>query len=99
MFNSACTYIYILVTLYYICVDENHVLHPFFGNRLYAGPVRLASIVHAFNYWIIVLQDGAKLALRIGGSRRAEMSVSGGCFYTVGSTSGGDVSDCECVGY
>ena len=46
-----------------ICVDEHHVLHPFFTNQFDAGPVCLASIVHAFNYQITMLRDGAKPAL------------------------------------
>ena len=49
-----------------LCIDENHVLHPFFRNRFDAGPVRLGSIMHAFSYRIAVLRDGAKPALRIG---------------------------------
>ena len=44
----------------------------FFRNRFDVGPVRLASIVHAFNYRVAVLWDGAAPALRIGSSRRAE---------------------------
>ena len=35
-------------------------------------PVRLASIVHAFNYRVAVLWDGAKPALQTARSRRAE---------------------------
>ena len=56
----------------YICVDVNHVLHSFFGNWFDVGPVRLASIVHTFSYRVAVLRDGAKPALRIGHSRKAE---------------------------
>ena len=55
-----------------ICVDSGHGLHPFFGHRFDAGPVRLVSIVQAFNYRVAVLRDGAKPALRTGHSRRAE---------------------------
>ena len=40
-----------------ICIDSSHGLHPFFWNRFDAGPVRLASFVHAFNYRVAVLQD------------------------------------------
>ena len=43
-----------------------------FYTRFDAGPVRLASIGHAFNYRIAVLRDGEKPALRIGRSRRAK---------------------------
>ena len=55
-----------------ICVVENHVLHPFFTNQFDAGPVRLASIMHTFNYRIAMLRDVAKPALRIRRSQRAE---------------------------
>ena len=34
-----------------VCIDSGHGLHLFFGNRFDAGPVRLTSIVHAFNYY------------------------------------------------
>ena len=54
------------------CVDSGHGLHPFSGNHFDAGPVCLASIVHAFNYRVAVLRDGAKAALRTGRSRIAE---------------------------
>ena len=45
---------------------------PFSGNRFDAGPVRLASMVHAFNYRVAVLRDGAKPSLRTGRSRKAD---------------------------
>ena len=41
-------------------------------NRFDAGPVRLASIVHAFNYRVAVLRDGAKAAVQTACSRKAE---------------------------
>ena len=43
-------------------IDPGHELHPFSVNRFDAGPVRLALIVHAFDYRIAVLRDGAKPA-------------------------------------
>ena len=56
-----------------VCVDLSHGLHPFSGNRFDAGLVHhLASIVHAFNYRVAVLWDGAKPALRTGRSQTAE---------------------------
>ena len=47
-----------------VCVDLGHQLHPgpCSGNRFDAGPVHLASFVHAFDYRVTVLRDGAKLA-------------------------------------
>ena len=39
-------------------VDITHSMHPFFVHRLDVGPIRLTSIVHAFNYRIAVLRDG-----------------------------------------
>ena len=41
-------------------------------NHFDAGPVRLVSIVHAFDYRVAVLRDGAKPALRTARSRKAE---------------------------
>ena len=55
-----------------VCVDSGHGLHQFSVNRFDAGPVRLASIVHAFNYWITVLRVGVKPALRTARSRRTD---------------------------
>ena len=49
-----------------------HGLHPLSVNSFDAGPVRLASNVHAFNYRIAVLRDGAKPATRTARFRRAE---------------------------
>ena len=37
-----------------------------------SGPVRLMTIVHAFNYRVAVLRDGVKLAIRVGPSCKAE---------------------------
>ena len=53
-------------------IGPGHVLHPFSLNHFDAGPVRLASIAHAFNYRIAVLQGGSKPATRTVHSRRAE---------------------------
>ena len=56
-------------------IDNDHVLHTFFHHRLDVGPIRLTSITHAFNYRIAVLRDGAKLAARVGRSRRAAWQI------------------------
>ena len=53
-------------------IDPGHVLHPFSVIRFDAGPVRLASIVHAFNYRMAVLRDGSKLAKSVADSQKAE---------------------------
>ena len=42
-----------------------------------AGPVRLMTIAHAFNYRVAVLRDGVRSAIRVGRSRKAEK-----CFLT-----------------
>ena len=56
LYLSPDTGVPVLLPRGYICVDVNHVLHPFYNrNRFDAGPVRLASIVHAYNYWVAVL--------------------------------------------
>ena len=46
-------------------IDEVCVLHPLSRHKLDAGPVRLMTIAHAFNYCV-------KSAIRVGRSRRAE---------------------------
>ena len=53
-------------------IDEACALHPFFLHKLAAGPVRLMTIAHAFNYRMAVLRDGVKSAVRVGRSRKAE---------------------------
>ena len=53
-------------------VDATSILHPFSTHRLDAGPIRLTTIAHAFNYRMAVLRDGVKSAARVGRSRRAE---------------------------
>ena len=57
--------------------DGSCVLHPFTLHKLDAGPIRLMTIAHAFNYRMAVLRDGVRSAVRIGRSRKAE-----GCFLT-----------------
>ena len=53
-------------------IDGSCVLHPFTTHKLDAGPIRLLTIAHAFNYHMAVLRDGVKSAVRIGRSRKAE---------------------------
>ena len=43
-------------------VDVSYDLQPFYMHKLDAGPMRLATIAHAFNYWVEVLRDGVKSA-------------------------------------
>ena len=47
-------------------------LHLFSLHKLDAGPVRLMTIAHAFNYRMAVLRDGVKSAVQVGRSRKAE---------------------------
>ena len=56
-------------------IDNSSVLHPFSPHKSDAGPVRLMTIAHAFNYRMAVLRDGVKSAVRVGRSRKPE-----GCF-------------------
>ena len=60
-----------------LLVDINSDLHTFFMHRLNAGPIRLATIAHAFNYRVAVLRDGVKSAAPVGRSRKAEGRISG----------------------
>ena len=53
-------------------MDVSCVLHPFSVHKLDAGPIRLVTIAHAFNYRVAVLRDGVKSAIRVGRSRKAE---------------------------
>ena len=48
------------------------VIHPFYIHKMDSGPVRLMTIAHAFNYWVAVLRDGVRSAVRVGQSRKAE---------------------------
>ena len=57
-----------------VWIGPGHVLHPLSVNRFNAGPVRLASIPHAFDYRIAVLWDGSKPATRTARSRKVERS-------------------------
>ena len=63
-----------------IRMNDTSTLHPFFPHKSDAGPVRLMTIEHAFNYRMAVLRDGVKSAVRVG--------------HSMGTTGGGDVSDC-----
>ena len=53
-------------------IDDTSALHPFYPHKSDAGPVRLMTIAHAFNYRMAVLRDGVKSAVRVGRSRKAE---------------------------
>ena len=53
-------------------MDVASNLHPFFTHRLDAGPMRLATIAHAFNYRVAVLRDGVKSAARVSRSRKVD---------------------------
>ena len=73
--HATDTSVSVLPLMCSVCVNLSHGIHPFSGNRFDAGPVCLASIVHAFNYQVTVLRDGVKLALRTGRSRKAERGI------------------------
>ena len=47
-------------------IDDTSALHPFSVHKSDAGPVRLMTIVHAFNYRMAVLRDGVKSAVGVG---------------------------------
>ena len=53
-------------------IDDAYALHSFSVHKLDAGPVRLMTIAHAFNYRMAVLRDGVKSAVRVGRSRKVE---------------------------
>ena len=53
-------------------IDGSCVLHPFSLHKLDAGPIRLMTISHDFNYRMTVLRDGVKSAARVGRSHKAE---------------------------
>ena len=53
-------------------IEGSCVLHPFMLHKLDAGPIRLMTIAHAFNYRMAVLRDGVRSPVRIGHSRKAE---------------------------
>ena len=55
-----------------IRVDVSCDLHPFSVHKLDAGPIRLVTIAHAFNYRVALLRDGVKSAIRVGRSHKAE---------------------------
>ena len=44
-------------------IDDTSALHPFFVHKSDAGPVRLMTIAHSFNYRMAVLLDGVKSAV------------------------------------
>ena len=45
-------------------------LHPLSVHKLDSGPIRLATITHAFNYRVAVMRDG--VSIRVGRSRKVE---------------------------
>ena len=54
-------------------IDDTSVLHPYFPQKSDAGPVRLMTIAHAFNYRMAVLRNGIKSAVRVARARKAEV--------------------------
>ena len=75
-------------------IDDACALHQFSVHKLDAGPVCLMTIVHAFNYRMVVLRDGVKSAVRVGRSRKAEGRFLVGLGHSMGPTGSRDVSDC-----
>ena len=65
----------ILFTSPVVRIDDTSVLHPYFPQKSDAGPVRLMTIAHVFNYRMAVLRNGVKSAVRVARARKAE-----GCF-------------------
>ena len=55
-----------------IKIDDTSVLHPFFQQKSDAGPIRLMTIAHMFNYRMAVLQNGVKSAVRVARAWKAE---------------------------
>ena len=51
-------------------IDNTSVLHPYFSQKSDAGPVRLMTIAHAFNYRMAVLRNGMKSAVRVARARK-----------------------------
>ena len=51
---------------------DTSILHPFFPQKSDAGPVRLMTIAHAFNYRMAVFRNGVKSAVRVARARKAE---------------------------
>ena len=49
-------------------IDDTSALHPFSVHKSDAGPFRLMTIAHAFNYRMAVLRDGVKSAVCVGRS-------------------------------
>ena len=70
-------------------MDVSCTLHPFFVHKMDAGPMRLMTIAHAFNYRMAVLRDGVKSVIRVGRSHKAE----GRFLLFMGPTGGCDVPD------
>ena len=55
-----------------IRIDDTSVLHSFFPQKWDAGPVRLMTIAHAFNYRMAVLRNRETSAVRIARARKGE---------------------------
>ena len=67
-------------------IDEVCVLHPFSRHKLDAGPVRLMTNAHAFNYRVAVLRDGVKSAVRVGRSRNGHGAQQVAVMFQIAST-------------
>ena len=70
-------------------IDSSCVIHPFYIHKMDSGPVRLMTIAHAFNYWVAILRDGVRSAVRVGCSRKAETCFFGSKYFM------GTAGDCD----
>ena len=75
-------------------IDDTSALHPFSPLKSDAGPVRLMTIAHAFNYRMAVLRDGVKSAVRVGRSLKGGRVLPFELRHSMGTTGRADVSDC-----
>ena len=73
-------------------IDDACALHPFFVHKFDAGPVRLMTIVHAFNYRMAVLRDGSEISCSCRTIPEGGGTFPIGLRHSMGPTGGSDVS-------
>ena len=72
-------------------IDDTSVLHPYFPKKSDAGPVRLMTIAHAFNYRMAVLRNGMKSAVRVARAKKGGGLFSPKFGHSMGTPGSGDV--------